>query len=807
MITAIAFDLTGVITQSPLVMLDEYGDRLCLPPKTLSGFFRTDTFRDVLLGRIPMSTLVEHIEATVRDTFDIMIDTETLYEAMRASRVIEPRIATLIRELKPHYRLAVLTNNANDMVDSPRSAEMAWWTDDGEHAVIPRDFEFVMSSDELGVVKPNPRIYQQLVRRLALTPEQVVYIDDTATNLVPARALGMATIEYRDAHQCRNALKSLGVRVADSGEADPECHSEAATARGAHTLPANSAVPVGGSSKAVVEPNAGPIVLLDGATGVSRDVIGNKAFGIDAMRGCGVPVPTAFAVTTEVCAQFFADPERTLNAIWDDVVDGIRWLEGHTSRAFGNGPRPLLVSVRSSGAQSMPGMMDTVLNLGMNDAVEAALAAASSADFARDTRRRFIDMFRRIVLGGNESASVPDDPFVQLRAAIEAVFASWNSPRALVYRNHHGLDNLAGTAVVVQAMVFGNSQHCSGTGVLFTRNPMTGANEPFGEWLPGGQGEDVVSGNFDCQPLSTLRSEQPRVYDELMSVSRTLEAHYADVQDIEYTVEEGRLWLLQTRGAKRSAPAAVRLALQLRHEGLIDDAEVLRRVTPEQVQILLLPSLQPETRLAAPLLATGLPACPGVVSGRAYADVDDALDAADTGEDVILVRTTTSPDDVQGMFAARGIVTEIGGATSHAAVVSRDIGRPAVVGCGAGVVDAIDGRLITVDGSEGEVREGILELTAWSEDDTPDLHELAELARRKSPLRAHAAGDHPVLEDTSPDSVRAALAAGYSDVISPTPLITMLIALRLQTASDRGELSSSGCDRRPGPPTVVQAAR
>jgi epoxide hydrolase-like predicted phosphatase len=229
MITAIAFDLTGVITQSPLVMLDEYGDRLSLPPKTLSGFFRTDTFRDVLLGRIPMSSLVEHIEATVRDTFDIVVDLETIYEAMRASRVIDPRIAALIRDLKPHYRLAVLTNNANDMVDSPRDAEMAWWTDDGEHAILPRDFEFVMSSDELGVVKPDPRIYQQLVRRLAIAPEQVVYIDDTVTNLAPAQALGMATIEYRDVLQCRNALKSLGVRVTDTGGTDPKCHDEAST--------------------------------------------------------------------------------------------------------------------------------------------------------------------------------------------------------------------------------------------------------------------------------------------------------------------------------------------------------------------------------------------------------------------------------------------------------------------------------------------------------------------------------------------------------------------------------------------------
>ena len=424
-------------------------------------------------------------------------------------------------------------------------------------------------------------------------------------------------------------------------------------------------------------------------------------------------------------------------------------------------------------------MMDTVLNLGMDDAVEAALREARTPEFAHDTRRRFNEMYRRIVLGGDDSATVPDDPFIQLRRAIQAVFASWNSPRAITYRRYHGLDDLAGTAVVVQAMVFGNCELDSGTGVLFSRNPITGANEPFGEWLPGGQGEDVVSGNFDCQPISALRTSQPQVYQQLTAAAGKLEKLGADVQDIEYTVEEGRLWLLQTRAAKRSSQAAVRLALQFHHEGLIDDAETMRRVTPEQVEMLLLPALEPETRLAATLLAKGLPAFHGVVSGRAYTDVDEALDAADIGEDVILVRPSTRPDDVQGMLAARGIVTEIGGATSHAAVISREIGRPAIVGCGTGVAEALNGKLITIDGTEGEVREGILELTAWSENDTPDLREVADLARKMSPLRAHATGDYPVLESNSDAAVRDALAAGHTDVVSPRPLITTLIALRL----------------------------
>lgn len=508
-------------------------------------------------------------------------------------------------------------------------------------------------------------------------------------------------------------------------------------------------------------------------------LLGNKGYGIDAMRRQGLPVPPAFCITTEVCSRFFANPGHYLDDIWNDVHDKMRWLEIETSRTFGLGPRPLLVSVRSGAAQSMPGMMDTVLDLGIDDAVEDALATAGSVEFARDTRERFTDMYRRIVLGGDEGLQVPSDPWAQLRGAIEAVFASWNSSRAMSYRAHHGLDDGAGTAVIVQAMVFGNLAVESGTGVLFSRNPITGANEPFGEWLANGQGEDVVSGTVDVQPVAALRDEQPVVYEELMTAARSLERAGTDVQDIEFTVEEGKLWLLQTRTAKRSAQAAVRLALQLRHEGLIDDAEVLRRVTPTHIETLLAPALQPETRLAAILLAKGIPACPGVVSGKAYSDVDDALDAAEEGEDVILVRVATNPDDVQGMLAARGIVTEVGGATSHAAVVSREIGRPAVVGCGAGVVETLVGKLITVDGNEGEVREGILERTAWSETDSPDLAELTEIARGVSPIRAHAHGDFPRLTDASESSVAEALAAGRTDVVSSHPLITMLIALRL----------------------------
>lgn len=520
------------------------------------------------------------------------------------------------------------------------------------------------------------------------------------------------------------------------------------------------------------------MVLLDGKANHPRELLGNKGHGIEAMRRHDLAVPPAFCITTDVGLRYLADPAETMDSIWADVLDRMNWLEAEVSRTFGRGPRPLLVSVRSGATQSMPGMMDTILNLGMNDEVEQALAAGGAPTFARDTHRRFTRMYRRIV-GAGEQPGVPDDPYAQLRAGIEAVFASWNSPRAVAYRAHYGLDDRHGTAVVVQAMVFGNHGPNSGAGAFFSRNPVTGDNEPFGEWLPGGQGDDVVSGSLDVEPITALRDEQPAVYDELMDAARSLERLGSDVQEIEFTVEDGRLWLLQARAAERSAQAAVRLALQLRHEGLVDEYETLRRVTPAHVQALLLPALQPEIRLAAPLLAKGLPACPGVVSGKAYTDVDEALLAAERGEPVILVRDHTRPEDVSGMLAAQGIVTEVGGAASHAAVLSRELGRVAVVGCGHGLAASLAGKQITVDGTEGEVREGNLSLSAWSENNTPELRELADIARRISPLRAHATGDHPRLDDTSEAAVLAAMDSGHTDVVSPVPLILMLTALRL----------------------------
>lgn len=464
------------------------------------------------------------------------------------------------------------------------------------------------------------------------------------------------------------------------------------------------------------------MLALDGDGEYPPEILGHKGYSIQTMRRHGLPVPPAFCITTEVGAQYLAERESTIDAIWDDVLAGVRRLEAATSRTFGRGPRPLLVSVRSGAAVSMPGMMDTVLDLGMTDAVERALGTAA---FGRDTRQRFTRWYRHVV-----DDRVPDDPYLQLRAAIEAVFSSWNSPRAVAYRAHHGISNHGGTAAVVQAMVFGNLGPNSGAGVVFSRNPMTGASDVSGEWLPGAQGDDVVSGTVDVEPITTLREQQPRIYDVLSAAARRLESVSSDVQELEFTVEEGTLWLLQTRAAKRSAQATVRLALRLRRDGLIDDTEVLRRVTPAHVDALLQPALQPETRLTAAVLAKGLAASPGVASGRAYTDVQAAVDAAERGEDVILVRSHTSPDDIHGMLVARGVVTETGGTTSHAAVVSRELGRVAVVGCGSGVAESLAGKLVTVDGSSGEVLDGTLELAAWSKDDSPELRELAEITRR-----------------------------------------------------------------------------
>lgn len=437
-----------------------------------------------------------------------------------------------------------------------------------------------------------------------------------------------------------------------------------------------------------------------------RELTGGKAFSLNLMHGLGLPVPPAFVLTTEVCRRYHADGNVLPADAASALRDAIEELQRITGRKFGDETRPLLVSVRSGATRSMPGMMDTVLNLGVNPQVTQGLRQMTDdSRYAEDTHRRFIEQFERVV-----GHAPPDDPWEQLSAAVEAVFRSWNSSRAVSYRRHHGIPDDGGTAVTVQAMVFGNLDEKSGTGVLFTRNPLTGDRAPLGEWLPRGQGEDVVSGRFDPLPLSQLASFLPAVYDELHAAAEVLERAGRDAQDIEYTVESGRLWLLQTRAANRSPEAAPRIAVSLCEDGIITPGEAIGMVSAEQLEALQRPGITAAVRAEAVVLARGEPACPGIARGRVVCDTDQAQDLADDGTDVVLARASTDPEDVATMIAAVAIVTEIGGSTSHAAVVSRELGRPCVVGCGSGTLTSLEGREVTVDGTTGEVFGGALDI-------------------------------------------------------------------------------------------------
>jgi pyruvate,orthophosphate dikinase len=466
---------------------------------------------------------------------------------------------------------------------------------------------------------------------------------------------------------------------------------------------------------------------VDGSIVADPQRIGGKAASIARMRALGLRVPPAFVVTTGACRAFLASGEIPAE-VWTEIEAGIAWLEGETGRSFGGSPRPLLVSVRSGAAASMPGMMDTVLDLGINRATEAALAReAADAGFAAEMRARFRELFARIVLRGS-GEDPPDDPWEQLRRAVVAVFESSRSRRARAYRKHHGLPYDLPTAVTVQAMVFGNLDESSGTGVLFTRNPLTGEPVPYGEFLARAQGEDVVSGARTPASLDSLAALMPQAHAELLAAGRLLEKVERDVQDVEFTIERGTLFFLQTRTAKRSADAAVRIAVDLAREGTIEKDDAIGRVTVEQVRAVLRPRLAPQARGAARVLARGEPASPGVAVGAVVEDCDEAEQRAAAGERVVLVRPTTSPEDVHGMIAAQAIVTEVGGSTSHAAVVSRSLHKPCVVGCGPGTAAALAGREVTVDGEAGEVLEGVLDLEEPREQDHPYLAQLTAWA-------------------------------------------------------------------------------
>jgi pyruvate,orthophosphate dikinase len=500
------------------------------------------------------------------------------------------------------------------------------------------------------------------------------------------------------------------------------------------------------------------VVVLDGATVPSREIVGNKGRSIAWMLSLGLPVPPAMCLPIDECRRFHAAGELEAEA-WDSVLGGLGGLEQKLGRRFGDPEAPLLVSVRSGAAVSMPGMMDTVLNLGITDEVQAALADLSgNEDFARSTHCRFVHQFGQTVLGADieepgEDASpegvraevrkdtgeeVPTDPHAQLRAVIETVFGSWSSRRAKAYRRHWNISEDGGTAVIVQAMVFGNLGEDSGTGVLFSRNPLNGDPEPYGEWLPKGQGEDVVSGTHDPLRLAALASAMPVAHERLLEAAKLLEREHGDIQDVEFTVERGELFLLQTRSAKRSPAAAVRAAVDLCEEGAINRAEALGRVSAEQLAGVLAPRLSERAKAGAKILARGVAACPGVAGGRGVPSSDSACETEDA---TVLVRPTTSPEDVSGMIAARAVVTERGGSTSHAAVVTRALGRPSVVGVGEGVSAELDGVEVTVDGSAGLVYAGILETEEVDPAEVPGLERLIEWARELSPVEVVEDGE------------------------------------------------------------------
>lgn len=500
-------------------------------------------------------------------------------------------------------------------------------------------------------------------------------------------------------------------------------------------------------------------VRLDGTSLPDRALIGGKAWSVARMRALGLPVPPAFAITTQACLATLEHGDFP-DGLVEEIESGLQWLNETTGRTFGGDALPLLLSVRSGAAISMPGMMDTVLNLGMNAAAEAALAQETGmAAFAHDTHRRFLELYASIVLKRPTELEaeaplsdwraalpdIPESPRDCLYGAVRAVFESWNTRRAKRYRDHNGIPHDLGTAVTIQAMVFGNLDDRSGTGVIFSRNPLTGERLPYGEYLPRAQGEDVVSGKFTPLSLDAMHDLDPAAHAALLDATERLEREHGDMQDIEFTVQSGTLYLLQSRSAKRAPDAAVRSAVEMVGEGMIDPEKALTRVSAEQVRALLLPRLAANAAAHAKVVASGEGACPGVATGIIVADPDEAERRAATGEAVILLRATTSPDDIHGMIAARAVVTEQGGSTSHAAVVSRALGRPCVVGIG-GATALKAGDIATVDGATGTVYAGELAVEIPDEAQDANLSQLIAWARERSPIRVIRPADAGAVE-------------------------------------------------------------
>jgi len=460
-----------------------------------------------------------------------------------------------------------------------------------------------------------------------------------------------------------------------------------------------------------------------------KQLLGGKGANLAEMTSLKIPVPPGFTITTEVCDLYYQRGGTYPPGLDKQIDAGIGKLEKLTGKTFGHGKNPLLVSVRSGAAVSMPGMMDTVLNLGLNDETLPALITLTGNErFAWDAYRRFLQMFGDVVLGmehehfeaalqkvkdrrgakldtdldadgmkqvvaefkkvyRRDRKSFPQDARKQLEASIDAVFGSWNNPRAITYRRINDIRGLMGTAVNVQTMVFGNMGETSGTGVAFTRDPATGANVFYGEYLMNAQGEDVVAGIRTPQPIKTLKIVNPKVYKQLVGIRSKLERHYRDTQDVEFTIERGTLYMLQTRTGKRTAAAAVKIAVDMVREGLITEKQAVMRVEPQSLDQLLHPTFDPKAENAAKILATGLPASPGAATGQIVFTAHEAEQWAEKDHDVVLCRIETSPEDIGGMNVARGIMTSRGGMTSHAAVVARGMGKCCVAGCADAVID------------------------------------------------------------------------------------------------------------------------
>jgi pyruvate,orthophosphate dikinase len=541
---------------------------------------------------------------------------------------------------------------------------------------------------------------------------------------------------------------------------------------------------------------------VGGSWDAVRGLLGGKGANLAEMTRIGVPVPPGFTVTTEGCNAYLAGGNKFPEGMWDQMMEALKNVEKASGKKFGDPTNPLLVSCRSGAKFSMPGMMDTVLNIGLNDeTVEGMIKLTENERFVNDSYRRLIQMFGSVVLGMPDEAfeevldnykkqkgakvdtdltaadlkeligkykvvvknikgfEFPQDPFEQMRLATEAVFGSWNGKRAVDYRRAAGIADDLGTAVSIVTMVFGNMGWDSGTGVAFTRNPATGERKLFGEYLLNAQGEDVVAGIRNTESIEKMGKDLPDAYNQFLDITKKLELHYKDMQDVEFTIERGRLWMLQTRNGKRTAKAEIEIAVDMANEGLITKAEAVGRVTPTQVDAMLHPQFDDKTLKAARtarFFAKGVNASPGAAVGQIYFDADKAEKMAkESKQQVIMVRPFTKPDDVHGMLAARGILTSEGGATSHAAVVARQFGVPCIVGASgvhidlenlqmeAGEVVVKEGEWISLDGTTGEVFTGKLELTNPNLEEQTSLMTLLNWADEISRLQVWANADYP----------------------------------------------------------------